>query len=143
WLVVAGRVALDLLDPLVVRVERDRAAIDDLVVALEDEARGLADLGDVGREHLEGVLAGYVPTGTREREVEARPFEDLPARVGEVDVEALDRGRLVMERLTMDDRLALSVDERALVHHRLREKEPHRLVRRERRPRQLDRHVDP
>ena len=81
----------DLLHARVLRVEAHRAAVDDGVVAVERDVRGRADVGAVARAHLQLVLAGLVAALAREAEVEVGDVADLPARVGEVDLEALDR----------------------------------------------------
>src|SRR5262249_39540646 len=124
------------------RVERDAPPIDDRVVAVEREARRCADVGPIRGADLNLVLAGFVAARAREAEVEARALEDLAAAVREVDVEALDRRRLVLERLAIDDWLAVPIDEGALVDRLLGEEELDGYVRRGGRARKLDRHED-
>src|SRR5207302_1300166 len=130
---------VDLLDALLIGVEGDAAPIDDRVVAVERDARRAADVEAVSGPQLHFVFARLVAARAREAEVEARAFEDLAAAVREIDVEALDRRRLVLERLAVEDGLAMPIDERALVDHLFREEELERHVRRRRRARELDR----
>src|SRR5262249_15000350 len=70
----------DLLDALLLGLERDAAAIDDQVVALQREVHRLADVDAVRGADLQRVLTGLVTARARQAEVEVGALEDLALR---------------------------------------------------------------